>query len=99
MCGSDAVPQNRANISDRKLSLAGSDSFWSPANVGLLPGRRTSCPAVGFGEYVVVVFPASSVVFFEVHRTTSLSRKVDRNSAGPSGPVSLTPPGSLLTCP
>ncbi len=38
MCGNDAVPQNSASISERKLSLSSGLSLWMPAKVGLAPG-------------------------------------------------------------
>src|SRR6185503_4824419 len=69
-----------------------------PLKVGLFPGRRTLVPAVGAGDHVVVLSPAVfDSVFF--HRTISLCCSVDRYSTGPSGPVSVLPPGSLLRCP
>ena len=38
MCGSDAVPQNKASMSEKKLSLSTKFLLRTPANVELAPG-------------------------------------------------------------
>ena len=48
MCGSDAVPQKRASISDRKFSLSNSLALRMPANGGLAPATSRSSPRVTF---------------------------------------------------
>ena len=48
MCGSDAVPQNSASMSDRKSSLSNSFALRTFLKVGLEPGAMKSVPAVGF---------------------------------------------------
>ena len=49
MCGSDAVPQNRAIISEMKSSLSTSLSLRTPLNVELPPGCIRSVPLRGVG--------------------------------------------------
>jgi len=48
MCGSDAVPQNNASISDKKSSLSKNVVPRTLWKVGLDPGAMKSLPGVGF---------------------------------------------------
>src|SRR2546425_24299 len=74
MCGSDAVPANKAIISDRKSSLSKNRALRMPLNVGLAPGTSIPFPVVNWLDPVLEMM------------AMSLRWKVEMYCSGPSGP-------------
>ena len=101
MCGSDAVPQKRREHQREEVELVGQRLALDALEVGVVAGPQHVGPGVGLGEYVTVLLSAASSTtgLFCPQARPRCPAACDRNSTGPSGPVSVTPPGSLLTCP
>ena len=100
MCGSDAVPQNRASISERKSSLS------NELRAADLPERRAGArrqEVAAGGRLLEVDGRRASVRTRRSCRTPTGRLRSPaasaRNANGPSGPVFSTPPGSLEAWP